>query len=97
MHKYHDTHTNIYVHIFKLNVGGDFRMASGSKSYTVLSGLCPDQQCQAKLFFPAHESSIECTQCGQRHEQKSLQDVQQVNNPEVSTDSVPHLEHPFFL
>ena len=63
-------------------------MASGSgiskEKYRVLTGLCPDPGCQAKLFFPAYESSIECTSCGQRHTQQSLKNVEQVTNPEVA-------------
>ncbi|KAM8839277.1 LOW QUALITY PROTEIN: deubiquitinating protein VCPIP1 [Synchiropus picturatus] len=50
----------------------------------VLSGTCPDPKCQARLFFPAHGSvSIECTECGQRHEQKNLLSVEEVTDPDV--------------
>ncbi|XP_076837367.1 deubiquitinating protein VCPIP1 [Brachyhypopomus gauderio] len=50
----------------------------------ILSGICPDSKCQAKLFFPAYGSiSIECTECGQRHEQKSLLNVEEVTDPDV--------------
>jgi len=46
--------------------------------YRVLSGYCPDTQCNTKLYFPAYDSSIECSNCGKRHEQKFLKDVEQV-------------------
>ncbi|ELT92345.1 hypothetical protein CAPTEDRAFT_100015, partial [Capitella teleta] len=50
----------------------------------VFSGLCPDAQCHTKLFFPAHDSSIECTGCGQQHQRTVLLDVQEVRNQEVA-------------
>ncbi|KAL4225382.1 Deubiquitinating protein [Mactra antiquata] len=50
----------------------------------VMYGTCPDEECQAKLYFPSHEKSIECTTCGQRHERQSLKDVAEVTNPEVA-------------
>ncbi|TRY66308.1 hypothetical protein DNTS_024307 [Danionella cerebrum] len=57
---------------------------SKQKDRRILCGMCPDPQCQAKLFFPAHTSmSIECTECGQRHEQKNLSNVEEVTNPDV--------------
>ncbi len=43
--------------------------------YRVLCGTCPDTQCQTRLFFPAHNSSIECTGCGQRHERDAIKQV----------------------
>ncbi len=43
--------------------------------YRVLCGTCPDTQCQTRLFFPAHNSSIECTGCGQRHERNAIKQV----------------------
>ena len=51
--------------------------------YRVLSGICADTACNAKLFFPAHEASVECTQCGQRHDVRSLRDTSPVTDPEV--------------
>ncbi|XP_066272769.1 deubiquitinating protein VCPIP1-like [Branchiostoma lanceolatum] len=54
------------------------------ETYRVLSGHCPDQNCRAKLFFPAWDSSIECTDCGQRHQQSAIQDVEEVTNPDVA-------------
>lgn len=49
-----------------------------------MSGTCPDPKCQARLFFPAYGSvSIECTECGQRHEQKNLLNVEEVTDPDV--------------
>ncbi|XP_068093561.1 deubiquitinating protein VCPIP1 [Hyperolius riggenbachi] len=50
----------------------------------IFSGTCPDPQCRARLFFPAQGSaSIECTDCGQRHEQRQLLEVEEVTEPDV--------------
>lgn len=58
--------------------------SSKKKDKRVLSGTCPDPKCQARLFFPAHGSvSIECTECGQRHEQRNLRSVEEVTDPDV--------------
>ncbi|XP_034411424.1 deubiquitinating protein VCIP135 [Cyclopterus lumpus] len=58
--------------------------SSKKKDKRVLSGSCPDPRCQARLFFPAHGSvSIECTECGQRHEQRHLVRVEEVTDPDV--------------
>ncbi|XP_067110054.1 deubiquitinating protein VCPIP1 isoform X2 [Osmerus mordax] len=57
---------------------------SKKKDKRILSGTCPDPKCQARLFFPAYGSiSIECTECGQRHEQKNLLNVEEVTDPDV--------------
>lgn len=57
---------------------------SKKKDKRILSGTCPDPRCEARLFFPAHGSaSIECTECGQRHEQKNLLRVEEVTDPDV--------------
>ncbi|XP_030630320.1 deubiquitinating protein VCIP135 [Chanos chanos] len=57
---------------------------SKKKDKRILSGTCPDPKCQAKLFFPAYGSiSIECTECGQRHEQRNLLNVEEVTDPDV--------------
>jgi deubiquitinating protein VCIP135 len=59
--------------------------SSGAKEkYKVLSGCCPDEECKTKLFFPVWECSIECTNCGQRHEQRFLHNVERVKNQEVA-------------
>lgn len=59
-------------------------LSSKKKDKRILSGTCPDPKCQARLFFPAHGSvSIECTDCGQRHEQKNLLSVEEVTDPDV--------------
>lgn len=58
--------------------------SSKKKDKRILSGTCPDPKCQARLFFPANGSiSIECTECGQRHEQKNLLNVEEVTDPDV--------------
>ncbi|XP_061549916.1 deubiquitinating protein VCPIP1 [Phycodurus eques] len=60
------------------------QQSSKRKDKRILSATCPDPKCQASLFFPAHGSvSIECTECGQRHEQKNLLNVQEVTDPDV--------------
>ncbi|KAJ8277678.1 hypothetical protein GJAV_G00078500 [Gymnothorax javanicus] len=57
---------------------------SKKKDKRILSGTCPDPKCQARLFFPAYGSvSIECTECGQRHEQRNLLKVEEVTDPDV--------------
>ena len=42
---------------------------------TYCSATCLDQQCQHKLFFPQHEASVECPNCGQRHSVVDLPDL----------------------
>ncbi len=59
-----------------------------SGPYRVQTGLCPDEQCKAKLFFPAYDSSIECTNCGQRHERKALKEVEEVTDPDVALHNI---------
>ncbi|XP_051879716.1 deubiquitinating protein VCPIP1 isoform X1 [Pristis pectinata] len=56
---------------------------SKKKDRRILSGTCPDPKCQARLFFPAYGVSIECTECGQRHEQRNLLKVEEVTDPDV--------------
>lgn len=57
------------------------------KDRRIFSGTCPDPKCQARLFFPAHgplsSGSIECTDCGQRHEQRQLLAVEEVTDPDL--------------
>ena len=54
----------------------------------VLSGICADVACNAKLFFPAHDASVECSQCGQRHDTTSLRDVQPVNDLQLAIGQI---------
>ena len=42
------------------------------------SGICPDDQCQMKLYFPMHEASVECPGCGQRHSVADIRDRQEL-------------------
>ncbi|XP_052065392.1 deubiquitinating protein VCPIP1-like [Mytilus californianus] len=58
------------------------------EDYKVLCGTCPDEQCRAKLFFPAYDKSIECTSCGQRHEKSTLQNIAEVTNPSVALHNI---------
>ncbi|KAG8133660.1 hypothetical protein E2320_011437 [Naja naja] len=57
------------------------------KDRRIFSGTCPDPKCQARLFFPAHgplsSGSIECTDCGQHHEQRQLLGVEEVTDPDL--------------
>lgn len=61
--------------------------ASKKRDRRIFSGTCPDPKCQARLFFPAHgpqsSGSIECTDCGQRHEQRQLLAVEEVTDPDL--------------
>ncbi|NXK24241.1 VCIP1 protein, partial [Arenaria interpres] len=62
--------------------------AAGKKrDRRIFSGTCPDPKCQARLFFPAHgpqgSGSIECTDCGRRHEQRQLLAVEEVTDPDL--------------
>ncbi|XP_069134071.1 deubiquitinating protein VCPIP1-like [Argopecten irradians] len=59
-----------------------------SDEYKVLCGSCPDELCQAKLFFPAYDKSVECTGCGKRHEQTTLQNIAEVTNPSVALHNI---------
>lgn len=56
-----------------LEAGGAGGKASMGK-VTYCSATCLDPQCQNKLFFPHHEASVECPNCGQRHSVKDLAD-----------------------
>lgn len=49
------------------------------KKVKYCSATCPDPQCRTKLYFPSHEASVECTNCGQRHTAKELPDKQEVS------------------
>lgn len=64
------------------------RMSKKRDEYKVLCGTCPDDQCRAKLFFPAYDKSIECTSCGQRHEKSTLQNIAEVTNPSVALHNI---------
>lgn len=62
-------------------------LAGGNRNQ-VLSGHCPDSLCRTKLFFPAYDSSVECTGCGQRHQRSALRNVEVVKNPEVALHNI---------
>ncbi|XP_053384067.1 deubiquitinating protein VCPIP1-like [Mercenaria mercenaria] len=55
-----------------------------SSDARLMYGTCPDEGCQAKLYFPSYDKSIECTNCGQRHERATLKNVAEVTNPDVA-------------
>ena len=50
------------------------------KKVKYCSATCPDPQCRTKLYFPAHEASVECSNCGQRHTVSNLPDKQQLKD-----------------
>lgn len=54
----------------------------------MLSGFCPDGKCQTKLFFPSYDSSIECTNCGQRHDKSTLTDIQEITDHNVALHNI---------
>ena len=58
--------------------------SKSSDQYKVLSGICPDEKCRAKLYFPVFDKSVECTSCGQRHEKASLQNVTEVTDTNIA-------------
>lgn len=65
------------------------KSSSGSPdSYKILYGTCPDEQCKAKLYFPSYDKSIECTNCGQRHEKSAIKNVAEVTNPKVALHNI---------
>ncbi|XP_066482148.1 deubiquitinating protein VCPIP1 [Tiliqua scincoides] len=61
--------------------------ASKKRDRRIFSGTCPEPKCQARLFFPAHGppsgGSVECTDCGRRHEQRQLLGVEEVTDPDL--------------
>lgn len=61
---------------------------SSTDSYKVLYGTCPDEQCKAKLYFPSYDKSIECTNCGQRHEKSAIKNIAEVTNPKVALHNI---------
>lgn len=52
--------------------------------YRILTGLCPDAKCGAQLFFPSYESSIECSECEQRHERQTIRNVEEASDTAVA-------------
>ncbi|XP_014677448.1 PREDICTED: deubiquitinating protein VCIP135-like [Priapulus caudatus] len=64
------------------------RAGDNTNPYHLLRGRCPDDKCKTLLFFPAHEASVECTECGQRHQQRALVDVEEVTNRCVAVHNV---------
>ncbi|XP_043221105.1 deubiquitinating protein VCPIP1-like [Amphibalanus amphitrite] len=45
-----------------------------------MRGACPDAGCARVLFFPAHERSVECSGCGQRHACSALESAAPVED-----------------
>lgn len=46
----------------------------GPEKVTYCSATCLDKQCRNKLYFPQHEASVQCPDCGQRHSVSDLTD-----------------------
>ncbi|XP_033112608.1 deubiquitinating protein VCIP135-like [Anneissia japonica] len=65
-------------------------MQEGLSEHCMLSGDCPDEGCQTKLYFPSYDKSIECTNCGQRHVREALQNIQEVTNMELAFEKMVH-------
>ena len=60
-------------------------MLTNQPEISVYSGLCPDAECHAKLFFPSYAaSSIECTGCGKHYNKDSLLQVQLIKDPHIA-------------
>lgn len=56
-------------------------MLSRQPEVRVFSGICPDEACQTKLFFPSYAaSSVECTGCGKHFTKGALHSVQVVED-----------------
>lgn len=61
------------------------------KYISYASGICPDEQCQMKLYFPTHEASVECPGCGQRHNIGDIRDrneLKEENKVELNIQQV---------
>lgn len=52
------------------------------KKVVYQSATCPDPECHTTLVFPAHEASVECPKCGQRHSAKDLKDCRELTDSE---------------
>ncbi len=58
--------------------------ASGQRQKTIKysSATCLDPHCRTRLYFPSHEGSVECSNCGQRHTTSELPDRQELKESE---------------
>ena len=60
------------------------------------SGICPDEQCQMKLYYPTHEVSVECPGCGQRHNITDIHDRIELKEKENKVElSIQQMRHAF--
>nr|XP_060631395.1 deubiquitinating protein VCPIP1 [Anolis sagrei ordinatus] len=63
--------------------------SSSKRDRRIFSGTCPEPKCGARLFFPAVQGgplsagSVECTDCGRRHEGRQLLSVEEVTDPDL--------------
>lgn len=54
--------------------------ARNNNAYTIFTGVCPDEKCKMKLYFPYFEDIVMCHQCGQRHKKQSLKNIEEVKD-----------------
>ncbi|XP_071490949.1 deubiquitinating protein VCPIP1-like [Diadema antillarum] len=52
--------------------------------FCLLSGTCPDEHCQSRLYFLSYDPSVECSNCGQRHPLDAVRGVAEVTDPDVA-------------
>lgn len=64
------------------------KQSKSSEPSRIYYGTCPDEECQAKVYFPFYDKSIECPSCGQRHERSSIKDIAEVTNPQVAFHNI---------
>lgn len=57
---------------------------AAGEHHCFLCGVCPDEHCQTKLYFPSYDVSVECTNCGQRHPRDALRSIAEVTDPDVA-------------
>lgn len=62
------------VHLLQQQDGNENLGPQKNPDIRYASGICPDEQCQMKLYFPTHEASVECPGCGQRHSIGDIRD-----------------------
>lgn len=70
---------------------------NGQSHVSYASGICPDDQCRMKLYYPTHEASVECPGCGQRHGVADIRDSvvlrEKENKVELSIQQIREHTH----
>jgi len=65
------------------------KMFANQPAVRVFSGICPDQTCNTKLFFPSYSSSnVECTGCGKHFTKDSLISVKLIEDSSEAVRSL---------